>query len=125
MENEKIKQMEDIMEKSVSILENNRKDIFQIYESSRNKVIEIENKIKMINRKLKEIIDKKEAKKENTPQKSCYIEEGKQKKDTSGDQGSLSDIYKDLLKLLEGIECLEKKRRKFKKEKKESAGTFV
>jgi len=130
MKNEKIQQMEEIMGNSVETLENSRKDIFQIYESARNRVIEIENKIKMINRKIKKITNEKNAKKDDLNQKKQYLKEknkeknkeenkeDNQKENIYGDKESLPRIYKNLLKISEETECLEKKEEKLKQRRR-------
>lgn len=55
--------LENILKKTVNILEESRDEIFEIYENSSKELTNIENEIKMINRELEEVIEEIDSKK--------------------------------------------------------------
>ncbi|MFW6006859.1 MAG: sensor histidine kinase [Bacillota bacterium] len=55
---DKTPKLEDILEKTINVLETSKNDIFSIYESSRNELENIKNEIKLINQELDDIINK-------------------------------------------------------------------
>lgn len=60
--------LEEILEKTVDTLEDSRDDMFEIFESSREELTNINNEIKMINRELEDIIEKIDSKRKKNRQ---------------------------------------------------------
>ncbi len=58
MQNKLTSKLEDILEKTLNVLNNSKTDIFSIYESACDELENIENEIKLINQDIKKIIDK-------------------------------------------------------------------
>ncbi|MFW5998725.1 MAG: sensor histidine kinase [Halanaerobiaceae bacterium] len=56
--NKKTPKLEEILEKTIEVLETSKKDMFSIYESSRNELENINNEIKLINQEIEELINK-------------------------------------------------------------------
>ena len=56
-DNPKTPQLEEILGKTIDVLETSKKDIFSIYESSSNELENVQNEIKLVNQELEKVIN--------------------------------------------------------------------